>query len=203
MAADDESLVAHKQEVREAAQAARREQTDKDGLSRLIVDTVTQLPSYREAACVMWYIDVRSEVRTRHALPAAIDSGKKVVVPFCVDGELELFHLESMSELSEGMYTILEPREELRGVAAKRVRSNDPDIVLVPGVAFDRQGARVGHGKGYYDKLLGNVRSDASLIALAFECQVVDSVPLQTHDIRMDMVVTENHVYPGKQRTIN
>ncbi len=197
MTSDDESLVARKQDIRAAAQAARREQPDKVGLSKLIVSTITQLPVYQEAACVMWYIDVRSEVRTRHALPLAIDSGKRIVVPFCLDGELELFRLESMDELAEGMYEILEPREELRDLVSKRVRSSDLDVVLVPGVAFDRHGGRVGHGKGYYDKLLGNVRSDTRLIGLAFECQMVDAVPVQTHDIRMDMVVTENHVYPG------
>lgn len=197
MTSDDESLVARKQDIRAAAKAARREQPDKVGLSQLIVSAVTQLPVYQEAACVMWYIDVRSEVRTRHALPLAIDSGKRIVVPFCLDGELELFRLESMDELAEGMYEILEPREELRDLVSKRVRSNDLDVVLVPGVAFDRHGGRVGHGKGYYDKLLGNVRSDTRLIGLAFECQMVDAVPVQAHDIRMDMVVTEDHVYPG------
>lgn len=197
MTSDDESLVARKQGIRAAAQSARREQADKGGLSQLIVNAITQLPVYQEAECVMWYIDVRSEVRTRHALPLAIDSGKRIVVPFCLDGELELFRLESMDELAEGMYEILEPREELRDLVSKRVRSNDLDVVLVPGVAFDRHGGRVGHGKGYYDKLLGNVRSDTRLIGLAFECQMVDAVPVQTHDIRMDMVVTEDHVYPG------
>ena len=108
---------------------------------------------------VMYYIDVRSEVRTRHALPAAAGDGKKIVVPWCNDkGELELFHLESMDELAVGMYKILEPKPELRGLPAKQVRAEDLDLVMVPGVAFDRSGARMGHGKGYYDKLLQHAR---------------------------------------------
>ncbi|WDQ14601.1 5-formyltetrahydrofolate cyclo-ligase [Rhodopirellula sp. P2] len=201
MSAEQERLAALKQEIRIAAQAARREQVDKDGVSQAVTDTVLQLPVYQEAGCVMWYIDVRAEVRTRHVLPAAIESGQQVIVPFCVDGELELFRLESMEELSEGAYRILEPREELRGVASRRVSVTDLDLVLVPGVGFDRQGGRIGHGKGYYDKLLRNVRPDAPLVALAFECQVFDAIPVQSHDICMDMVVTETQVYQGRGRS--
>src|SRR6056297_2441576 len=100
--------------IRTAAHAARKAQADKDGVSRKITDTVIGLPVYQKAQCVMWYVDVRAEVRTRHALPDAVAGDRKIVIPFCVDGELELFHLESMDELSEGMYGILEPREELR-----------------------------------------------------------------------------------------
>ncbi|MCC9658251.1 5-formyltetrahydrofolate cyclo-ligase [Rhodopirellula halodulae] len=200
MTTEQEKLAARKQEIRTAAHAARRDQADKDGLSQTITEAVMGLDAYQSADCVMWYIDVRAEVRTRHALPAAIESGKKIIIPFCVDGELELFHLESMEELSEGMYKILEPREDLREVASKRVTAKDLDLILVPGVGFDSQGGRTGHGKGYYDKLLENVRPDAPLVALAFECQMFDEIPMQPHDIYMDMVVTEKQVYPGKGR---
>ncbi|KLU07175.1 5-formyltetrahydrofolate cyclo-ligase [Rhodopirellula islandica] len=202
MSEEQEKLAGLKQAIRIAALAARREQADKDGCSHAITDAVMQLPAYQSAKCVMWYIDVRAEVRTRHALPAAIESGKQVIVPYCVEGELELFHLESMEELSEGAYRILEPREELRGVESKRVAVKDLDLVLVPGVGFDRRGGRIGHGKGYYDKLLGNVRSDSRLIALAFECQLFDTIPVQPHDVYMDMVVTEKQLYQGVGRSL-
>lgn len=62
----------------------------------------------------MYYVDVRSEVRTRHYLPTALTQGKRIVVPYCVNGELELFHLQNMDELAVGMYKILEPKAELR-----------------------------------------------------------------------------------------
>ncbi|MEP0428552.1 5-formyltetrahydrofolate cyclo-ligase [Rhodopirellula bahusiensis] len=195
MNAEQQRLAARKEEIRTAAHAARREQADKDILSRAITDAVMQLPVYQSAQCVMWYIDVRSEVRTRHALQPAIQSGKRIIVPFCVDGELELFHLESMQELSEGAYGILEPCVELRHEASKRVTATDLDLILVPGVGFDRRGGRVGHGKGYYDKLLRSVRRDTALVAIAFECQMFDAIPMQPHDIFMDMVVTEQQIY--------
>lgn len=196
----DDSLSERKTAIRTAAHAARKAQADKDGVSRTITDTVVGLPVYQAAGCVMWYVDVRAEVRTRHALPDAVAGDRKIVIPFCVDGELELFHLESMDELSEGMYGILEPREELREVAQKRVPVEELDLILVPGVAFDKVGGRTGHGKGYYDKLLENARPDTPLVALAFECQIFDEIPMQSHDIFMDWVVTEKEVYAGKGR---
>ena len=70
-------------------------------------------------------------------------------------------------------------------------------MILVPGVGFDARGGRTGHGKGYYDKLLENAKPETPLISLAFECQMFDEIPMQSHDIFMDKVVTETRVYDG------
>jgi 5-formyltetrahydrofolate cyclo-ligase len=191
---------ARKQAIREEAHRRRRQQADKDAVSLQIMDRVATLPAYQAARTVMYYIDVRDEVRTRDALPSALASGKRIVVPYCVDGELELFHLESMDELELGMYRILEPRPELRDVAAKKVPVEVLDLILVPGVAFDRQGGRTGHGKGYYDKLLEHAPPRTPLVGLAFECQLFPEIPTQAHDIFMDKVVTESAVYDGRGR---
>ncbi|MGI9474893.1 MAG: 5-formyltetrahydrofolate cyclo-ligase [Rubripirellula sp.] len=192
-----EQLAQRKTEIRKTAHAARKSQQDKDQISERITSKVTSLPEYETANCVMWYVDVRDEARTRHALPEALASGKRVVIPYCVDGELELFHLESMEEMETGMYKILEPRSDLRDVAAKQVAVGELDLILVPGVAFDDRGGRTGHGKGYYDKLLENAKPETPLISLAFECQMFDEIPMQDHDIFMDKVVTEEKVYDG------
>lgn len=190
-----------KSQIRETAHARRREQENKDELSRQIMARFFALPEYQAAAAVMLYLDVRAEVRTRHDLPTALASGKKIVVPWCTEaGLLELFHLESLDELATGMYKILEPKAELRLLPAKRVDVKELDLVMVPGVAFDRLGARMGHGKGYYDKLLEHARSDTPLVALAFECQFFPEIPVQPHDIYMDKIVTQDAVYVGKGR---
>lgn len=195
-----EELTARKQQIREQAHANRNELPNKDELSLRIVQTFMSLPEYQSAKTVLFYLDVRSEVRTRHSLDDALKSGKKIVVPYCVDGELELFHLENLDELSVGMYKILEPKTELRTVQAKRVDVKDLDLIMVPGVAFDRHGGRTGHGKGYYDKLLEHARAETPLVALAFDCQIFDEIPMQVHDIFMDKVITESNVYQGKGR---
>jgi len=191
---------ARKQQIREQAHANRNAQENKDELSREIVARCMALPEYQRAKTVMFYIDVRSEVRTRNDLTNALSGGKKIVVPYCVDGELELFHLENNDELAIGMYKILEPKTELRTVATKQVDVAEIDLIIVPGVAFDRRGGRTGHGKGYYDKLLEHARPDTPLVALAFECQMFDEIPMQDHDIYMDKVVTEKAAYDGLGR---
>ena len=191
-----------KKAIREQSHANRNAQENKDELSRDIVRTFMSLPEYEAAKTVLFYLDVRSEVRTRHSLEDALAGGKKIVVPYCVEGEvLELFHLEALEELSVGMYRILEPKAELRSRPDKRVDVEDIDLIMVPGVAFDRRGGRTGHGKGYYDKMLEHARPDAPLVALAFECQMFPEIPMQPHDVFMDKVITEQAVYPGRGRS--
>ena len=198
----NQAVAEQKQQIREQAHAARRSQENKEQVSEQIMERFMALPAYEAAKTVMFYIDVRAEVRTRQSLPAALASGKKIVVPYCVDGELELFHLEDMDELEIGMYKILEPRAELRDLDSKRVDVAELDLIMVPGVAFDRRGGRTGHGKGYYDKLLQHARMDTPLVAVAFECQLFDAIPTDDHDIYMDCLVTEADVYEGVGRDV-
>jgi 5-formyltetrahydrofolate cyclo-ligase len=188
--------------IRDLARKNRVAQKNKDELSRTICDKFTALPAYAAARTVMWYVDAGSEVRTRHTLPAALGHGKRVVVPWCVveTNELELFLLEDMSELVEGAYKILEPKPDLRALPAKRLRPDELDLVMVPGTAFDLRGARMGQGKGYYDRLLAGARADAPLVALAFECQIFDEIPVAAHDVFMDAVLTETRAIGGKGR---
>ncbi|QDS86608.1 5-formyltetrahydrofolate cyclo-ligase family protein [Rosistilla ulvae] len=200
MTLPENEIAQRKDAIRKQAHANRKEQAAKEVVSQRITDRLHRMPQYQSAAVVMYYVDVRDEVRTRHALPDALASGKKIVVPFCVDGDLKLFHLESMDELEVGMYKILEPRTDLRELASKRGEVAELDLVIVPGVAFDRSGGRTGHGKGYYDKLLEHARADTPLISLAFECQMFPEIPVAGHDISMDFVVTEDAVYPGRGR---
>ncbi len=190
-----------KKQIREQAHANRNAQENKDELSRQIVRKFLDLPEYQSANTVLFYLDVRSEVRTRHNLDDALASGKKIVVPYCIEGEvLELFHLDAVDELSVGMYRILEPKTELRGLKEKQVPVEEIDLIMVPGVAFDRRGGRTGHGKGYYDKLLEHARPETPLVALAFECQMFPEIPMQPHDVFMDRVITEKEIYSGRGR---
>ena len=198
-------LQERKKQMREAAHAARNALPNKDELSQGICEKFTALPEYAAAKTVMYYVDVRSEVRTRNYLATALTHGKRIVVPWCRDGELELFLLESMDELEIGAYKILEPRKDLRAIEAKKVRPEELDLIMVPGVAFDRRGARMGHGFGYYDKLLEHARANCPFVALAFECQFFDEIPMQAHDMFMDKILTESATYErqGPGRALN
>jgi 5-formyltetrahydrofolate cyclo-ligase len=197
--ADD--FLARKAQIREQARKNRIAQKNKDEVSRAICAAFTALPAYQNAKTVMWYVDAGSEVRTRNALPEALKHGKRVVVPWCVveTNTLELFLLEDMSELVEGAYKILEPKDDLRRQPGKVVRPDELDLVMVPGTAFDARGGRMGQGKGYYDRLLARARPDAPLVALAFDCQIFDEIPVAPHDVFMDLVLTEKRTIAGRE----
>ncbi|AMV27128.1 5-formyltetrahydrofolate cyclo-ligase family protein [Gemmata sp. SH-PL17] len=188
--------------IRELARKNRVAQKNKDAISLEICRKFTALPAYAAAKTVMWYVDAGSEVRTRHTLPEALTHGKRVIVPWCIveTNELELFWLEDMSELVEGAYKILEPKAELRDLPAKKVQPEDLDLVMVPGTAFDQRGGRMGQGKGYYDRLLSRARLDAPLVALSFDCQIFEEIPVAAHDVFMDQVLTESRTIVGKGR---
>lgn len=184
-----------KREIRARARANRRNQPNKDQLSRQICRTLAALPEYLQARTLLCYVDMRCEVRTRHFLPTAWEHGKRVIVPYCVGSQLKLFLLESVEELAPGTYQIPEPRAELRGRPDRKADIARVDLVVVPGVAFDRRGGRLGWGKGYYDRLLRRARPETPLVALAFECQLVGHVPVEPHDVRVHKVITEKAAY--------
>ena len=194
----DDSL-ALKQDLRRQALAARGAQPDKDRLSREICGKLAALPEYAAAETIMFYLDVRSEVRTRPFLPAARRDGKRVVIPYCVGGRLELFRMESLDELSPSSFGILEPTSEWQARADRKASPAELDLIVIPGVAFDRHGGRLGHGGGYYDKLLRQIPKHTPLVALAFQCQLIPQVPMLSHDVYVDKVITETDVYRREQ----
>jgi 5-formyltetrahydrofolate cyclo-ligase len=200
-----DALAERKAKLRRQAYDARNAQPRKDEVSKAILARFVALPEYAEAGTVMWYIDARSEVRTRYRLASALDDGKTIVVPYCtVDdagaNKLGLWRLQAMDELTVGTWSILEPPRARWGEAGKEVDPRALDLVMVPGVAFGRDGARMGNGQGYYDRLLDRVRPDAPLIAVAYECQLFSDLVVSPHDVYMDKVVTEEGVYTGRGR---
>jgi len=173
----------------------RRQQSQRDVLSGIICQQLQELNAWSRAHQVLFYIDVRDEVRTTPLLRQELTGNKICSVPYCRGATLELVRIERWEELSPGKFGIREPGVEWQQSPARRVDPTTIDLAVIPGVAFDRQGGRLGHGRGYYDRLLEQVRPDCLRIGLAFDCQVVDHVPSQSHDVKMHLVITESGIF--------
>jgi|WetSurMetagenome_2_1015567.scaffolds.fasta_scaffold198427_2 5-formyltetrahydrofolate cyclo-ligase len=163
------------------------------GKSRKIGKTLFGLPEFQSAGTIMFYVSFGREVATHEMIMKALKMRKKVVVPKIISNrQLRTCSIKNFKkDLKTGCFGILEPKHSIRRVVPK----NKLDLVIVPGVCFDRtRGARIGFGKGFYDRFLGQVKGRAKLIGLAFEKQLVKAIPCEKQDINMDMIVTEKRV---------
>ena len=198
-----EAVMERKNKMRRQAYDRRNAQENKDEISARACQKFMALPGYQRAKTAMWYIDCRSETRTKPQLLEEVAKGeKKIIVPYCTEDEngenkLGLWWMESLEEMVVGKWNILEPPRKLWGNPEKEVEPEDLDIIMVPGVGFDRKGGRMGNGQGYYDRLLEKARPDCPLVALCYESQLFDEVLVAPHDVYMDMVITEDAVYEG------
>jgi len=150
---------------------------------------VLGMTEFQRARNIMAYMPLRHEVDTRAVLVKLLALKKKLFLP-AVNREREeiaIFQVKNLTrDLTPGSYGILEPRPG-RCVPG---RPSDLDLVLVPGLGFDRKGGRLGHGKGYFDKFLRKVKR-AKKIGIAFKEQILEKIPLEKHDQRVDRVITD------------
>ncbi|MBI3593083.1 MAG: 5-formyltetrahydrofolate cyclo-ligase [Nitrospirae bacterium] len=166
---------------------------DKDGkISRRLQG----LYEFEKARAVLLYASFRSEVDTFNLLKYCL-AGKKVAVLPRVDtvrNDLRLYKIMDMQELTTGYLGIPEPN-----IAEDREMDiEEMDLIVVPGVAFDLKCNRLGYGKGFYDRLLSQRK--ASAIALAFEEQILESIPSESHDIKMDKIITDKRIIDCRGR---
>lgn len=157
-----------------------------------IAARIVALPSFVAARCVLLTLAFRSEWDTAPLLAAACAAGKAIAVPR-VDTATRMLDLHALGDLARdvrpGHLGIPEPL-----ATTPRVRPAEVDWVLVPGVAFDVDGRRLGYGGGYYDRLLPMLRKNAARVAGAYELQIVERVPAAPHDREVDAIVTESRV---------
>jgi 5-formyltetrahydrofolate cyclo-ligase len=154
---------------------------------------LSRLAAYRQAKEVLCYVSVREEVDTRPLLRRIVRSGRRLSVPVAFpDGKLVACRVRNLeNDLKQiGLFGI--PRPAV--ICGRVVKPKDLDLVILPGVAFDPQGHRLGRGKGYFDRYLKKLPGDVWRVALAFETQIVKKIPSEPHDQRVCRVVTEKRV---------
>ena len=180
-----------KEKLRKEIKEKRRKQTKEDNRkkSKEIKEKLFSLSEYKDAGTVLFYVSYDGEVNTWEMIKEALND-KKVIVPISniEDETLSLSVLDSWDDLELGSYDILEPKKEyIRKIIVDKI-----DLIIVPGVAFDLSGNRMGHGKGYYDKLLEKTK--AITVGLAFEFQLFENIPREPHDKPVDIIITEKQI---------
>ncbi|WP_379154583.1 5-formyltetrahydrofolate cyclo-ligase [Paenibacillus sp. sgz5001063] len=156
----------------------------------------------QQVASLLAYVPFRSELDCRALITEAWTHGREVLLPRVLPatGTMSLHAVKSWEELAPGAYGILEPLSRF-GNEPEPEALRLPDVVFVPGLAFDRKGGRLGYGRGYYDRLRAAWQQDSSFalkspfwIGLAFSHQLVPEVPMDDHDAFMDMLITEDGI---------
>lgn len=148
-------------------------------------------PWYQTAHNILFYVSYDNEVHTHDMIKESLQNGKTVLVPKCdiQKKTLCVSKLTCWDDLSTGAYSILEPRND----CIHEVPVSSIELVIVPGVVFDLYGNRIGHGMGFYDRLLKN-STKAHSIGLAFEYQIVELIPPEEHDEKVDLIITEDRI---------
>lgn len=182
------------------ARLERLSRGDRLAKSRVIMARLFSLEEVRAAKVVQFYCSFRNEVMTDEMITAALAQGKRVAVPAVhANGRLRLGEVKHPArDLLPGRFRILEPRPP--GSSRRPVTLRQVEVAVVPGLAFDARGHRLGRGTGHFDRFLARRPPGLSVVALAYEAQVVEHVPVTHTDIPVDIIVTEKRVIRCRRR---
>lgn len=185
-----ETIKSNKKNIRKSIIAKRDLKKEENSLKdSKIFKNLISLNSYKRAKKVFIYIGFGSEINTKSLIEIMLREGKEVFVPKVLEEEMIALKITSLNNLIESKFKILEPVGEKSDIDGEEF-----DLIIMPGVAFDRSGNRIGYGKGYYDKYLKDIKSDIKKIALAYELQLIEEIETEEHDLKVDSIITENEI---------
>jgi len=182
-----------KNEIRNHIRQQRRNQSPSiiQRKSKAIWESLSSIQEFNRADTIAFYVSIarEREVDTTTMIEESLSLGKRICIPKVVkNNALRFIEIRSMKDLNKGSFGILEP------AGGSRILPQAIDLVIVPGVAFDKSGNRLGFGKGYYDKFLSKLEDGTPIIALAFDFQIVDSIPSSKNDVRVHKIITETRI---------
>ena len=191
-------MVYTKKEIRQEVLRLRSSLTISDNAekSSKITERLVNLKEFGISSLIMCYTDFKNEVQTGIFINECFRLGKRVAVPLILNDaggqrEMSAFEICDLErDLKPGFYGIREPVNCSEG----EIDLAEIDLVVVPGVAFDLKRNRRGYGAGYYDRFLKKLKCDCPKVGIAFELQVYDHLPVESHDIPLDMVITEERI---------
>ncbi|MCI6675555.1 MAG: 5-formyltetrahydrofolate cyclo-ligase [Clostridiales bacterium] len=142
---------------------------------------------YKKSDYIYTYVSYRAEADTKILIQQMWKAGKVVAVPRVNQTNMEFYQIETMDDLESGMKGILEPKQHCKKI-------DQPGVVLVPGAVFDRNGYRIGYGRGFYDRYISSHPNNL-YVGLAYECQMTDEIPIEPWDKKINNIVTEEGIY--------
>ena len=165
------------------------EKTNKSELDARICEAFTSLVSYRYADTLLAYYPAKGEIDVRPIIEKALSQGKKVALPLCYEeeGKMDFFYINSLDELEEGKYGIPAPKKDAELFLPCKEKNSS--LMMVPAIAFDTKGFRLGYGKGFYDRYIS--RFGGVLAGFIYSGLVLDSVPRGRFDMSVDYLVTD------------
>lgn len=188
-----DAITLEKQRLREERLAARETLSEKERvrLNDCITKKLLASPEYADAATVLTYVSVSSEVSTRKFIECALRDGKTVAVPRCLPGHrLEFVAITSLDQLVAAPFNLLEPAEELSALTEDQMSNT---ICIVPALLVDTKGYRLGYGAGFYDRFLSTY--SGKKICLAYQQNLSKTMlPHTEFDVPVDMIITESAV---------
>ena len=165
-----------------------------DKKSEQIRKKVLSLKEVNESKNIMIYVSYRSEVSTDKLIISLLNNNKKIFAPYCIKDEkrMEIVEIKNPAQdLEKGAYGIKEPAKRIRN---DKIDPENLDIVIVPAVAFSKNGYRIGYGGGYYDRFLERLSNKTISIGINYEEMLFNAVPKEDHDLAVDMVITDKRI---------
>lgn len=163
-------------------------------LSKDIITKLKKIPIYQNSKTIMIYLSFGNEVDSSELIKDCLEDGKRVVVPFCIKKDMSIIPTEIKDlniDITEAKNGYTQPKEE----TLRPVHTSEIDLIVVPGIAFDRKGYRVGFGEGYYDRFLGKLNFEIPTIGVAYDFQIIESfIKMRDYDIPLDYVMTEERI---------
>ncbi|NVL90365.1 MAG: 5-formyltetrahydrofolate cyclo-ligase [Desulfobacterales bacterium] len=190
-----ENVKAKKSEIRQGALAKRNALKEKghSKKSAAIMKRLFNFANFQESRIIMFYMSHNSEVETESMVRKALELEKVVALPLINIKEKQIvpFKIDNLDQdVRPGYRGIREPNPQL----CKPIPAQYINLAIIPGVAFDERGGRIGYGTGFYDRFIPRLDITTRKIALTFECQIVPQIPMEPHDRHIDILITEKRI---------
>lgn len=173
----------NKQILRNKYKEIRKNIKNKEVLDNNIFNKIIESKEYKQANLILIYVSLKDEVDTLELIEYSLRIGKKVAVPKCEGDNIVFYNINTLDDLKEGSFKILEP------ITNEVIANFDDSISIIPGIAFDKENNRIGYGRGFYDRFLEEY--NGIKIGLTYRECICDKIDTDINDIKMDIVITD------------